>query len=154
MDFNFFKILINNIFDFGINILTVVSSFSRNSRKLILYGKCKIRKYCSGKPAFVDKRIYFNTESNVIFPFEKACQIKCTDADEQLVNFSDSVYQNIINFGICKNTYNSPYLSIQEIIHFCLLPKGIIQMVVIFYPWENIEPMVISNQYPIKLDKI
>jgi len=152
MDFNFFKILIKNIFDMGINILTVVSSFSRNSRQLILYGKCKVRKYYSGEAAFVDKRIYFNTESNVIFPFVKACQIKCTDADEQLVNFSDSVYQNIINFGICKSTYDNNILPLPEIIRFCLLPKKTIQMVVTFYPWENIDPMVISNQYPFKLD--
>jgi len=152
MDFNFFKILIKNIFDIGINILTVVSSLSRNSRQLILYGKCKVRKYCSGKAAFVDKRIYFNTESNVIFPFAKACQIKCTDKDEQLVKFSDSVCQNIINFGICKSTYDNNILPLIEIIRFCLLPKKTIQMVVTFYPWENIDPMVISDQYPFKLD--
>jgi hypothetical protein len=119
---------------------------------MILHGKCRIRKYYSGEIAFVDKRIYSNTDEQVIFPFLKGCNITCWSKNGEVVQISDPIFHNIINFGICKSTYGKENVSLEEIINFCLLPMEIGRIAITFYPWENKDQYIINCKSDLHLN--
>lgn len=152
MDFNFLNSLYKKLFDFGMKILYTFSFFSRNTRKMILHGKCRFRKYYSGEIAFIDKRIYSNTSEQVIFPFLKGCNIICWSKSGEVIEISDTKFHNVINFGICKNTYRNENVSLEEIINFCLLPKKIGKIRITLYPWENKDPYIIDKESALSLN--
>ena len=153
MGFNFFKALYRNLTNIGINIglniIVLILHVSRKTRGYISYVKYRIRVFNkTEKISFVDKRFYEKKECSneqVVFPFYKCCQIKCSSRVDNEIKLTDIEFDIIKHIGMILETGSEKSkITLKDVISFCNLPKSIENIVINSYPWENVKSITLN----------
>tara|TARA_B100000073_G_C23743403_1_gene574411 strand:+ start:2263 stop:2751 length:489 start_codon:yes stop_codon:yes gene_type:complete len=156
MGFNFFKAIYRNLTNIGqnigFNIIVFILHISRKTRTYISYIRYKIRISNKSKLSLcVDKRFYDEKESSnqqVVFPFYNCFEIKCKTIVGTEIKLTDAQFENIKNIGITfeSKTDKKVKISINDVISFCNLPITTDNIVLNYYPWENVKPIELTNK--------
>ena len=85
------------------------------------------------------------SNEQVVFPFYKCCQIKCSSRVDNEIKLTDIEFDNIKHIGMILETGpEKSKITIKDVISFCNLPKSIENIVINSYPWENVKSITLN----------